>query len=285
MGFRDMRLYGTLYDGISLWRTVGVEVEPFEMLEMVQRAGDTSDDRVHESLAYIDAHWRCEKQPDRASLEQGCRYYHALADIVRERGYGAVTLNDVDGMKKLLDFPPSMLFMLLSDRLGVGTVPENDILGAATQLVLRQLSGQCAAYLEFYEFFTDAVLMGVPDYVPAEIVDGDTVISPNSFGGFAQSMLNVSTLKTSPVTLCRLFSRGGRYGMHVLRGEARSPRPWKEAGWEPPAPQLPSLEVALEVPVPDFARIVMGQHYMILYGDHVRSVKDWCRITGVDATA
>ena len=33
MGFRDMRLYGTLYDGVTKAKT-GVEVEFFEMLEM-----------------------------------------------------------------------------------------------------------------------------------------------------------------------------------------------------------------------------------------------------------
>ena len=37
MGYRDMRLYGTLVDGVSLRRLVGAEVDAFEMLEVVQR--------------------------------------------------------------------------------------------------------------------------------------------------------------------------------------------------------------------------------------------------------
>ncbi|MBR2846685.1 MAG: hypothetical protein IKB89_01270, partial [Clostridia bacterium] len=36
-GYRDMNLYGTLYDGTSLKRVVGPEIETFEMLEMQQR--------------------------------------------------------------------------------------------------------------------------------------------------------------------------------------------------------------------------------------------------------
>jgi L-fucose isomerase-like protein len=36
-GYRDMNLYGTLYDGPSLKRVVGVEIETFEMLEIKQR--------------------------------------------------------------------------------------------------------------------------------------------------------------------------------------------------------------------------------------------------------
>jgi len=38
--------------------------------------------------------------------------------------------------------------------------------------MLRSLTGQIAAYLEFYEFMDDRVLMGVPDFVPREVVDG-----------------------------------------------------------------------------------------------------------------
>ena len=36
-GYRDMNLYGTLYDGASLKREIGPEIETFEMLEVQQR--------------------------------------------------------------------------------------------------------------------------------------------------------------------------------------------------------------------------------------------------------
>ena len=85
---------------------------------------------------------------------------------MRERGYQGVSLIDVDGMKKLLNFPPAMVFMLLAEDPGVCTIPENDALGAVTQLIVRYLTGQAAAYLEFYEFMEDRVLAGVPDFVP-----------------------------------------------------------------------------------------------------------------------
>ena len=38
MGYRDMNLYNTLHDGVSLRKQLGVEIEFFEMLEMVQRS-------------------------------------------------------------------------------------------------------------------------------------------------------------------------------------------------------------------------------------------------------
>ena len=70
--------------------------------------------------------------------------------------------------------------------------------------------------------------------------------------------------------------------MHRLTGEALTPRPWEEAGWEPPAPQLPSLEVVLDVPIDEFASKVFGQHYIIAYGEHVELIDDLCRILGIE---
>ena len=43
-GYRDMNLYGTLYDGMSLKKTTGVEIETFEMLEIQQRYEKLSEE-------------------------------------------------------------------------------------------------------------------------------------------------------------------------------------------------------------------------------------------------
>jgi len=108
-------------------------------------------------------------------------------------------------------------------------------------------------------------------------------VRPTAFGELGEGLLNTSRVKTGPVTLCRLFHTGDRYGLHVVTGEARAPRAWEEAGWKPPAPQLPSLEVALNGSVPEFARNVMGQHYIVSYGDHTEAFTDLCRLLGVEA--
>ena len=201
---------------------------------------------------------------------------------VRQRGYSGVSVIDVDGVKKLLHFTPAAAMMMLSDLGGLTTVPENDCLGAVTQLMVRFLSGQAAAYLEFYEFFSDRVLMGVPDYVPAAVVDGPVQVRLTAFGQFSEGVLNVSKIKTGQVTLCRLASRGDRYRLHIVTGQAVAPRSWEEAGWAPPAPQLPSLEIILDTPVEDFAEKVLGQHYILAYGDISSSLKSLCMLLGIE---
>jgi L-fucose isomerase-like protein len=285
MGYRDMRLYGTMFDGVSLRTRIGVEVEFFEMLEMVQRGERAASADVDAVVAKVKREWDFRKPADPVVLEKAVRWYLAVRDIARERGFGAVSLIDVDGMKKLLGFPPAPIFALLSEDPGVCTVPENDTLGAVTQLMLRALTGQIAAYLEFYEFMDDRVLMGVPDFVPREVVDGKVTILPSKFGDFGEGLLNVSKVKTGRVTLARLTSSGDRYAMHVVTGNAVTPRAWEECGWAPPAPQLPGLEVILDTPVDRFAQRVMSQHYILVYGDAVAEIADLCALLGVELLA
>jgi L-fucose isomerase-like protein len=128
---------------------------------------------------------------------------------------------------------------------------------------------------------TDGVMMGVPDYVPAEIVEGKVTVMPNAFGDFGEGLLNVSKLKTGKVTLCRLGSTGNQYTMHIVTGQARTPIKWEEAGWAPPAPQLPSLEIVFDSPMENFVQNVMSQHYIISYGNNRKRLEALCSILGM----
>jgi L-fucose isomerase-like protein len=283
MGYRDMNLYGTLVDGVSLRRLVGPEVEVFDTLEIVQKMELVKADDVAQMMAALRREWIFERPVSDSALERGIRMVLAIMDKVNERHYQAVSLVDVFGVKKLLNFPPAMVLMLLADKGDVASIPENDGLGAVTQLIVRYLTGQVGAYLEFYEFFSDRLLMGAPDYVPSAIVEGPVRVLPwPGFGGLKDGILNVSKVKTGRVTICRLASRGDRYRMHIATGQAVTPRKWEEAGWEQPAPQLPGVEVITDGPVEQFAQQVLGQHYIIAYGDHRRQLADLCQVLGID---
>lgn len=282
MGYRDMKLYGTMFDGVSLKGRIGVDVEFFEMLEIVQRMDKLDKNTISEVIKKVKNDWVFEKEANLESLVLGAKAFLAIRDKAVECGYDAVSLIDVDGMKKLLNFPPSMVFMLLANESGLCTVPENDTLGAVTQLFCRYSTGQIAAYMEFYEFMEDRVLIGVPDYVPAEVTEGPIKVNPTSFGQLGQGMLNVSRVKTGIATMCRLGSTGDRYMMQIITGEAVTPSKWEEAGWEPPAPQLPSLEFIMDTPVEDFAEKVMSQHCIITYGDNSEILKNMCNILEIE---
>ena len=137
-------------------------------------------------------------------------------------------------------------------------------------------------YAEFYEFFKDSFLIGVPDFIPRECTLGDALIRPSTFGLLTTSLLNVSKYKDGLVTLARLVTKGGKYYMHLFKGQAKQPRKWEESGWAPPAPQLPSLEVTPDCPMEDFARNVSSQHILVAYGDHMDALKQLCYLLGVE---
>jgi L-fucose isomerase-like protein len=282
MGYRDMRLYATLVDGVSLRRVIGTEVDVFEMLEVVQRMASKDEAEVKAIVDWLLAEWEFEGEIDRAAFDQPVRMYLAIKDLVAERGYQGISLIDVDGVKKLLKFAPGLVMSLLVDLEKVATIPENDAPGLITQLVVRYLTGQVGAYFEFYEFMKDRVLIGVPDFIPSAVADGKVRARIARFGLLSPGVLNISKVKTGRVTLCRLASRGERYKMHILTGEAIAPRRWEEAGWDQPAPQLPGLEVLLDDPVEDFARKVLGQHYILAYGDHREQLVDFCGLLGIE---
>ena len=282
MGYRDMNLYGTMFDGVSLKKQTGVEIEFIEMLEMVQKSEKVNADDISFYLEKIKKEWKFLKPADDNTLITGIKYFLALKEIVDKKGYKGVSLIDVDGMKKLLGFPPSLVFMLLANELNICTVPENDALGSATQLIAKELTGQIAVYLEFYEYMRDRVLMGVPDFVPLEVVEGEYLVTPTKFGLLDSCILNVSKLKTGTVTLARLFTTENGYCMHLALADAKAPCKWEEAGWTPPAPQLPSLEIVLGDRTENFIQNIMCQHYIITYGDNIKLFSDYCKYCGIE---
>ncbi len=280
-GYRDMNLYGTQHDGPSLKRVVGPEIETFEMLEIEQRYQKITDAQKQAVIDNCISKWKFLKEAKREGLEKAAGYYLAVKSICDERGYAAISLKDVDGMKKLLGFPPAPIFMLLADEAGLCTIPENDCLGNITQIMVKFVTGQAAPYLEFYEFFENSVIAGVPDYVPAAVVDGDVTVMPAAFGELSEGILNVSKVKTGELTMCRLTTIDGKYYMHMVKGNGKTPPKWEEAGWTQPAPQLPGLEIELE-DVRKFADNVMCQHYIISYGDNTGVIEDLCNILGIE---
>jgi L-fucose isomerase-like protein len=116
--------------------------------------------------------------------------------------------------------------------------------------------------------------------VPAEVVDGKVKVTPAAFGNISGGLLNISKLRTGRLTLVRLSIRESDYITHICSGEGRL-RSWEEAGWDFPAPHLPSLEIFLDTPVEDFASKVSGQHYIIVYGDHMEALHDFCYLKDI----
>jgi len=55
------------------------------------------------------------------------------------------------------------------------------------------------------------MLIGVPDYVPTEIVDGPVIVMPTAFGEFGEGLLNVSRVRRAGSLWPGSATRGSLY--------------------------------------------------------------------------
>ena len=101
-GYRDMNLYGTLYDGSSLKRVVGPEIETFEMLEMQQRYEKITEAQKAEVVEKEMSKWHFLKEAKPEGKRMAAGYYLAVKQLIDERGYDAVSLKDVERTGKLI---------------------------------------------------------------------------------------------------------------------------------------------------------------------------------------
>jgi len=281
MGYADMGLYVTMFDGVSLRGKIGVEVEVFDMLEIVQKMEKVNQLEISSLVDKMKKEWTFEEPVEEETLKKVARIYSAIREKIKERNYQAISLKCVEGMKKYMNFPPCMVLSMLGDE--VTAICEDDALGAVTQLMLKCLTGQSSPYMEMYEFMKDRILIGVCGFCPFSVVDGPIRVRPyGGWGGLSTGVMNTSKVKTGRVTLARLSSRGDKYKMHIVTGEGVTPRKWEELGWAPPAPKFPSLEVILDNSVEEFAQKVLSQHYILAYGDHREKIEDLCKLLGIE---
>lgn len=281
MGYGDMGLYVTMFDGLSLRGKIGPEVEAFDMLEITQKMEKVSQDDISSVVERMKKEWKFQSEVADEILKKVARIYLAFKERIKEGDYEAISIKCVEGMKKYMNFPPCMILTLLADE--VTAICEDDALSAVNQLMIKYLTGQPAPYVEIYEFMKDRILTGVCGFVPSGVVEGPVCVTGyGGWGGLSAGVMNVSKMRTGRITISKLFSRGDQYKMHIVTGEGLSPRKWEELGWSPPAPRFPSLEIVPDIPVEEFAQKVASQHYLVAYGDQREKMEDLCNILGIE---
>ena len=106
-GYRDMRLFGTLYDGNLLKRKIGAEIEHFDLMEIQELIGNISEAEINAGAEHIRKNWKFIRAPKEGTVENSVRLSLAFQKKIKERGYDAFSFCDVDGVKKLMKFAPA----------------------------------------------------------------------------------------------------------------------------------------------------------------------------------
>jgi L-fucose isomerase-like protein len=279
LGYADMGLYTTMFNGPRLRDQIGVEVESFDMLQVEQAAAEAPAEQVEALVKDMRSRWTFEQEPSDADLERLARIYIAIKKRADERNYVAFSPKCVQGMGPSMKFVPCMVLSMMGDE--VHCTCECDAPGALTQTMLGSVSGQTTTFLEWYEFWPDRILGGVCGFVPFGMVDGPITVRRHGWGGFT-GLINTSQMKEGRITLARLITMGDKMRMHIVTGYGHRPRSWQELGWVPPAPRFPGLEVTLDIPVSEFGEKVGAQHYAITYGDYSARLRELCRLLDIE---
>lgn len=280
IGYACSNLYPFMYDGNVIKKFTGIHVDNIDLLEIKLLADEVKDkeikvfvDRFKKRVCFI-------SEPSNEDLEILARYSIAIGKIIDENGYKGITLKCGSGAGKLLNFTPCMELSYISDK--VEAICECDVYGLLTQVIIHELTGTKAMFLELFEFYERSVLMASCGFAPFSLCKGDCIkVQEHDWGG-AGGLMNVSELETGKVTLLNLSVKKGQMYIHLVTGNAKTPENFQEEGWKDgKGPKIPALEIELDEDIEKFQDNIAGPHYIVAYGDITELMKLYCTFTGI----
>ncbi len=280
MGYVDMGLYALMLDGIALKNQLGMDVEDVFAVEVDQLAENAPKKEVEEIANEMKKDLDFDREPTREQLDKVARLVYALRQKAKERNYLGLTMKCVYGVSRYMGFTPCVVQALLAK--DITSICESDIAGLITNVILKQLSGQSATFMEHYEYFKDKVLVGVCGFTPFDMTQGSKVrCMCAGWGGFT-GLYETPDMKTGKLTIARLFSENGKLKMLLATATGELPGKWAELGWSEPMPKFPSLLLNLDCPIDFYIENVPAQHINIVYGDWTEQLRDFCKFTGIE---
>ena len=281
IGYADMGLFTCAYDKTLVFDKLGVDIEDYFSYEVNAMMEACPQEQVRSVMEEIRTGMYCENEIGDGVLEKAARLYCAMKGKSEARGLDAISIKCVNGVTGSMGFNPCLAQSLLANR-DLSVICECDAYGLLTNVILSALTGQTSAFMENYEVFDDAVLVGVCGYIPADFVDGPIKIRAANLGETNRGISNVSKVKTGKVTFARLYVKDGAFRMFLSRAEATPNPKWTELGWAEPTPDFPSLLLKLEIPVQAYLENVPGQHIIMVYGDWLDDLRFLCSILNIE---
>ena len=281
IGYADMGLYTCAYDKTLVFDKLGIDIENYFSYEITGRMASAPEDEIRSIISGIKERMEFENEITDVTLEKTARLYYAMKFQSETRRLNAISIKCVTGVTAFMGFNPCMAQSLLASN-ELSVICECDAYGLLTNVILTALTGQASAFMENYEVFDDAVLVGVCGFIPKDFTEGCERIRSANLGEAFKGISNVSRVKTGTVTFGRLYQSDGRLKMFVSRGEACKSPKWTELGWAEPTPDFPSILLKLEMPVQSYLENVPGQHIIMVYGDWLAELKQLCGLLNIE---
>lgn len=278
IGYADMNLYPLMYDGTLIKKYTGIHVDNLDFYDLNGYMEKVSDLQIKDFIKDFKSRFELVIEPTEADFNILAKSYIGINCLIDEKNYKAISLKCVLGISKWLKTSPCMLESLIADK--VDTICECDIYGMINQVIIKELTGTKAVYLEFYEFYKNSILLAACGFAPFSLCQDRLKVQGRDWGS-SGGIMNVSELKGGNITFSKIYTVNGQMHLHCYRATAKSPEKWQEDGWDGKGPKMPSLEVSIDGDIEELQEYVAGQHYIISYGDYYKLLERYCRFSGI----
>ncbi|WP_404980605.1 L-fucose/L-arabinose isomerase family protein [Carboxydichorda subterranea] len=281
----------------------GIDVEHVDQWEVVRRSqAFIGTDRVRHARQWLEEHVRKVhydgQQLTPEKLELQIASYHALRDIIDERGFDFIGIKSQPELTEhfvTTDVPEAFLndpYDWEGPHDPIVCATEADMDAALTMEVFKHVAGTPVLFADVRHYFAD---LGIFDLVNsgqhATYFAGRSFepehnlprveLKPQGFYFPAGGASVFHVAAPGDVTLARLTREKGEYRMHIVRGEFVRLGPEDEArrialvqdNW-------PHAFVRLRVPAERFLAEFPCNHVHGVYGNVVAELLEWCEITG-----
>jgi L-fucose isomerase-like protein len=280
IGYACSNLYPFMYDGNIIKKYTGLSVDNIELLYLERLAAKIDESAIQKHMADFLEKVSFKGQIKEDEIHNFSKYSIALERLVSEGNYDAVTIKCGSGPGEILGFTPCMLLSYISE--GIDAICECDVNNLALQIIIRQLTGHKATFLEIFEFYKSSVLMASCGFSPFSLCSGDCIIARCRDWGGAGGIMNISPLKTGDISMLTMFAREGRMVIQFFKGFANSPEKFQEEGWEfHKGPAIPALDITLDSGNEIFKKNIRGPHYIIVHKNVSEEIKMFCKLKGI----
>lgn len=281
-GFFNMQVSESL-----LTRRLGIEIEHFGIDHLRRLVIAQTVDDVRRERAELEA-----AAPfvgvSEEHAELTVRIALALRQLAAEGGFDALAVSDWPDLQDDPGIHPGAAFSWVEEKDNIPVASEGDIMGAATQLAVRALTGKVGCILDMTspKPAQDRILMWHGGGGPFHLSDGTVKLinHPMIGRGCAQGPVYGAIVDYvfahGPVTVCRI----GESGASVFGFEAEVVAD-DEPGFDGCRGWLSNFSTdTAAVRASDIVAAVLDHgvehHFILMQGRHVRAIREFSRLTG-----
>jgi L-fucose isomerase len=284
VGGRVMGMYTTMADIIQVKNIFGVETEHIDAVRVHMTAENLAEKQVAGvSKELLQRFGRIHtKEP---ALEKSIRLYIALKTILEKEGYEIAAIKCMEEM--INNYACFCLASSLLNNEGFTVSCEADINAALMMSILRTVSGDVAMFgdVNHLDIEKDELRIVNCGSMPTLMADAEKKVDLENqyeYMGQAGGATTVFSIRSSPVTIARLFRLAGRYAMVAAEGTTvEFPRDrFKEA-----REYWPHALVKLDCDSRELVQNIRSNHMHLGFGRHLAALKEFCSLKGLEFVA